>query len=94
MGEMIPIVAILAVFGIPIIAILTTHQRKMAELIHGGAQTQNDLAPILHEVRSMREEMNELKQELYQQKIEMDDLKALGNGSGPSLEDRMGDGAN
>ena len=34
-AELIPIAAIMMVFGIPIVAILTAHQRKMTKLIHG-----------------------------------------------------------
>ena len=40
-GEMIPVIAMLVVFSVPIIAILTAHQRKMAELMR--SQPQHDL---------------------------------------------------
>lgn len=58
----IPLVAVAMIFGIPIVAILTTHQRKMAELIHGNRQqTPNqDLAPIYHELKNLRDSVNSL----------------------------------
>ena len=47
---MIPLAAVMLIFGIPIIIILTNHQRKMAELIHGkqGQSAAQDLSPIYH----------------------------------------------
>jgi effector-binding domain-containing protein len=63
--DMIPIFAILVVFGIPIIAILTTHQRKMTELIHrNNPQTvdpmvQQQLANMEHQISDLRSMMQE-----------------------------------
>ncbi|MBX3096518.1 MAG: hypothetical protein KF812_06625 [Fimbriimonadaceae bacterium] len=62
MEEMIPIVAIVFTFGIPIVAILTHHQRKMAELIHGKQGT-NDEA-IRQELGRLAHENQELKRRL------------------------------
>ena len=62
---MIPIIAILVVFGIPIIAILTTHQRKMTELIHrNNPQTvdplvQQQLANMQAQIADMRSMLQE-----------------------------------
>ena len=63
--DMIPIIAILVVFGIPIIAILTTHQRKMTELIHrNNPQTvdplvQQQLANMQAQIADMRSMLQE-----------------------------------
>jgi hypothetical protein len=59
---LIPLAGILLVFGTPIIIILTNHQRKMAELIHGrqGQAAGQDLAPIYHELKNLRDSMNSL----------------------------------
>jgi hypothetical protein len=53
-GEIIPVVAIIATFSIPIIAILTTHQRKMAEILHRGRDQQEAERAAL-EVQNLRE---------------------------------------
>ena len=61
----IPLFAILVVFGIPIIAILTAHQRKMTELIHrNNPQTvdpivQQQLANMQAQIADMRSKMQE-----------------------------------
>jgi hypothetical protein len=53
---------------IPIVAILTAHQRKMAEIIHQKASTQPG------EIEALRREIYELKQLVHQQAIAMDSL--------------------
>jgi MFS-type transporter involved in bile tolerance (Atg22 family) len=59
---MIPLAAVMLIFGIPIIIILTNHQRKMAELIHGkqGQSAAQDLSPIYHELKNLRDSVNSL----------------------------------
>lgn len=59
----IPVMALL----IPIVAILTYHQRKMAEIIHrnGG---ENQL------IANMQREIHELRQQVHQQTVALDDL--------------------
>jgi CHASE3 domain sensor protein len=63
--ESIPLFAILVVFGIPIIAILTNHQRKMAEIIHRNQPqlmdptTQNQLNHMQNQISEMRAMMQE-----------------------------------
>jgi hypothetical protein len=66
---MIPIAALM----IPIVAILTYHQRKMAEIIH-GSQAQSLPNP---EVEYLRREVLELKQIVHQQTIAIDNFKQL-----------------
>jgi hypothetical protein len=73
-GEMIPIIAIVSTFSVPVIAILVHHQRKMAELIH--RQHPASVAPS-PEVEMLRREVAELKQLVQQQTIAMDDVRAL-----------------
>lgn len=64
--ELAPLIACAMIFGVPIIAILTSHQRKMAELIHGKqgqlpAQVPGqDLSPIYHELKNLRDSVNSL----------------------------------
>lgn len=65
------------VVGIPITAILTHHQRKMAELIHGKMGDQNTNQALLHEIQSLRYEVSQLRESVNQQRIDMDDLKSL-----------------
>jgi aspartate carbamoyltransferase catalytic subunit len=57
--EIVPILGILAVFGIPIIAILTGHQQKMAQL---RAQSQQGAdKKVLDELQALRQQMAELR---------------------------------
>jgi cell division protein FtsB len=62
--DVVKVLAVLLIFGIPIIAILTEHQRKMAQLIHKNSrrdETQNaELARLQEEVRELRERVNQL----------------------------------
>ncbi|MEQ1821006.1 MAG: hypothetical protein ABL949_00680 [Fimbriimonadaceae bacterium] len=69
---MIPIVALF----IPIVVVLTKHQQRMAELIHGG-QKDNQQFAILHY------EIQELKQLVHQQTLQIDNLRSLGPGTPP-----------
>ncbi|MBV6457720.1 MAG: hypothetical protein HONBIEJF_00837 [Fimbriimonadaceae bacterium] len=66
---MVPIVALM----IPIVAILTQHQRRMAEIIH--ANPPNQLPSP--EVEALRSEIRELKSLVHQQAIAIDNLAAL-----------------
>jgi hypothetical protein len=68
LGVMIPLI----IFMIPIIAILTSHQRKMAEIIHGTGQPVD--ARLGHELEAMRRELSEVKMLLHQQSIAIDNL--------------------
>lgn len=72
LGELIPIVAIVATFSVPVIAILVHHQRKMAELIH--RQHPQPMLPN-PETDALRREVGELKQLVQQQTIALDDLR-------------------
>jgi hypothetical protein len=57
--EIIALVGIIAVFGIPIVAILTSHQQKMAKLrseSHQGADGR-----VLEELQSLKQQMAELR---------------------------------
>ena len=57
------------IFMIPIIGILTNHQRKMAELMHNKAGNAGD-------IEALRREIYELKQLVHQQAISIDNLLA------------------
>jgi len=50
MALSLPILALL----IPIIAVMTKHQQKMAEIIHGGSQTRAELDAVQAEVHQLR----------------------------------------
>ena len=66
-------VAVVLLCGIPIIAILTHHQRKMAELIH---RNHNSLNPaVVDEVNRLRSEVQQLRTELHQTAIALDDAR-------------------
>lgn len=63
------VIGLIILLMIPLVAILTTHQRKMAELMHGKrGQLPNP------EVESLRKEMAEVRQLLHQQMIAIDNI--------------------
>ncbi|MBS1706136.1 MAG: hypothetical protein JST40_09700 [Armatimonadetes bacterium] len=66
---LIPILTVALIFGIPIIAILTAHQRKMAELMHGNPANNNHL---IGEVQALRHEVQQLKEMLHTQMLAND----------------------
>lgn len=68
---MIPILAL----TIPIVAILTGHQRRMAEIMHqnGGLGSQAD-ARVLYELDCLRKELADVRNLLNQQTIAIDNL--------------------
>lgn len=66
-----PFLIPMIVFMIPIVAILTHHQRKMAELMHGTGGDGVGRA----EVESLRQEIRELKQLVHQQTIALDGIQ-------------------
>jgi len=74
--DIAPMMAMVLVFGIPIIAILTSHQRKMAEMFH-GRRDQNLDAQILMELQNMRSELTMLKQRVNDVTLAVDDQKRL-----------------
>ena len=61
--------AMTMVFGIPIVAILTSHQRKMAAILHQNQQTMPN-----PETQMLRQEIRELKALVHQQAIAVDSL--------------------
>ncbi len=71
---------ILIPFGIgvivPVVWILTHHQRKMTELMHGSAAKKIEENKRLEQIEH---EMSEIKQLLQQQVIQQDDMRSLTN---------------
>lgn len=63
-GILIPIIALM----IPIVALLTQHQRRMAELMRQGNQGNPN------ELTELRREVQQLKEIVSQQAIQMDDF--------------------
>lgn len=69
----IPILAIGLPLMIPIIAILTSHQRKMAELFRS-----NVVPPeLMHELQALRAEVPVLRERVNEQAIQVDNLMGL-----------------
>jgi len=68
MAVFVPILGIIA----GIVAIMTKHQQKMAEIIHGSSQNQSNA-----EIAQLRSEVAELKQMVHQQMIALDSYSAL-----------------
>lgn len=62
------------IFMIPIVAILTKHQQKMAEIIHQNQANRNLPNP---EIDALRREVSELRQLVHQQTINIDNLTSV-----------------
>lgn len=73
-GMMIPILAL----SIPIVAILTQHQRKMAEIFNrqGAAQRQGD-ALVTEQINALRAEIKELRELVHQQVLALDEPRPI-----------------
>ena len=69
--DIVGMFALLMTLGIPIVAILASHQRKMAKMLHEQAQQRGALSP---ETQALREEVRELKALVHQQTIALDGL--------------------
>ncbi|MBS1714352.1 MAG: hypothetical protein JST30_08445 [Armatimonadetes bacterium] len=69
MGDLIPMVAVVAVFSIPIVAILTSHQRKMAELVR--SQPQQDVRSR-QQLDMMQAQINDLRNQLHEHIVRTD----------------------
>lgn len=79
----------LGMFGIPIVAILAAHQRKMAALIHqqGGLSQQHVV-----ELYELRREVENLKEIVHTQALALDDqatLKRFLTESPPAMPTQM-----
>jgi hypothetical protein len=75
----IPITALM----IPIIALLISHQQKMAQIIHGHAA-----GASAEQIEAMRRELQELRNVVGQQAIALDQLRTLSVGKGEHVEVR------
>jgi len=69
-AAIIPIIAILAIFGIPVIRMLLQHQQKMTELMHSNA----GIDPRLN---ALSADLAALKDLVHQQTIAIDRLSSL-----------------
>ena len=69
MGNILPFAIPIIIFLIPIIAILTHHQRKMAELMHGSRVNGTGA-----EIDALRREVQELKEIVHQQTLAIDNI--------------------
>ncbi len=72
MEDLIPLAGIVMVFGIPLAAILTHHQRKMTELIHSKHQAPVQSMETMHEIASLRQQMAVLQDQVNHLTIAVD----------------------
>mgnify|MGYP007132113178 FL=1 len=84
--EMLPLTIPILIFMIPIIAILTNHQRKMAELMQQRGAFQQQPNP---EIAALRQEVTELKYLVQQQIIASDHLSRMVAPAPPDLPERL-----
>lgn len=67
--DVLPYLIPIIIFMIPIVAILTTHQRKMAELVHRNPAPNSN-----GEIDALRREVQELKEIVHQQTLAIDNI--------------------
>lgn len=80
MDEIAPVIAAVGIFAIPITAILTAHQRKMAAIIHG--RSEEAVRPTIgQDTQIIVQELRHLKNEVTSMRIELDNLKDIQNSS-------------
>jgi hypothetical protein len=75
--ESIAVFVPIIIFMIPIIAILTAHQRKMAEIVHGNRDNNQNLSPhyaTQQDLAMMREEMRQMRELIHNQTLAIDNL--------------------
>lgn len=86
---LIPIAAILVGGLIAVTAIMSKHQRKMAEMMRQNSQQQ--MPDLVNELQQMRNEMQVMRGEIHQTAIAVDDLKqdALPNERKHELHSRI-----
>ena len=76
----------IALFSVPIIWILSIHQRKMAEIIHGSKAASNQA-----EIAALQQQMEELRQVVGQQTFAVEDLRSRVALPSTALSQRSGD---
>ena len=73
-SEILPFVLGGIALFIPIVYLLTHHQRKMAELVRGDKK-QEALPEVIDELRQMRAELQQLRTEQHETAIAVDELR-------------------
>lgn len=91
MGDIIWVLVPVTALLIPIVAIFSVHQQKMAQIIHQGPGNAGD-------VDALRKEIAELKTLVHQQTIALDTLAGTQRSlqappPSPTLSDRLGSGS-
>lgn len=59
MGELIGLAAVVLIFGVPIVAIITSHQQKLAEMRMKAGQQAD--AGLLSEIQDLKRQMTDLR---------------------------------
>jgi len=91
MENLIGLVAVTLIFGIPIVAIFSSHKRRMLEmqLLHGQSNQQSS-----KEMDSMRAELKELRERVNDQALVIEDMRSFVRNNNPlhqtqDLQDRL-----
>lgn len=91
MENLIGLVAVTLIFGIPIVAIFSSHKRRMLEmqLLHGQGTQQNS-----RELEAMKVELRELRERVNDQALVIEDMRAFVRNNNPlqqnaDLQDRL-----
>lgn len=88
-AEILPFTIPIIIFLIPIVAILTSHQRKMAE-IYQNKNTQAD-PNLMHEMHQIKAELAQLRQLVGDQTIALDNLQSRQANLPEHLSSRVGE---
>lgn len=74
---LIPILGICGGLAIPIVVIVLNHQRRMAEIKYGNTKIDQANAPVIDELRLIRQDVSALKERMDTQEIALDDMKGF-----------------
>lgn len=83
MGDIIWVLVPVTALLIPIVAIFSHHQQKMAQIIHGRQDPE--------EVAALRAQVEEMRRQLASQSVVLDDIRSQVKGlPSATIQDRLG----
>ena len=83
--NILPLAIPIIIFMIPIVAILTSHQQKMAQILHAN----RGMLESNRDIEMLRAEVGELKAMMQQQTIAIDNLQLAQRQNAVPLADKL-----
>lgn len=86
---LIPLSAVILLFGIPIVRMLTEHQRKMTELFHGVQKNQSVDTNVAQELAHLRAQNQQILSELAATRDQLNQILLSQDSSAPIIRDDL-----